>query len=55
MKNRGRIPPLAFKDKGKTAHCQDIGGRKMLEVILDILGIVSSIAVIVLVWKGWRK
>ena len=23
MKNRGRIPPLAFKDKGKTAHCQD--------------------------------
>lgn len=32
-----------------------IGGRKMLEVILDVLGIVSSIAVIALVWKGWKK
>ena len=32
-----------------------IGGRKMLEVILDVLGIDSSIAVIALVWKGWKK
>lgn len=45
------------QNKPITRHCQDISerGEKMVQIVIDIALIVTSIAAIVIVLRGKRK